>query len=284
MASKAEAGTQTGSPAETSRVDKTSSSVNSGVTFIGDDLNNELVTIYVGPKRKEFLLHKNLLCKSSDYFDKAFNSNFQEAEKGTMFLPEDNPEAFALFVNWLYRSTIPAGNAQSHVFRLADLYILADKICLVDLKDEVMDIIQDIAFKYKLDDVELVPLMHKLWKSSMPYHGLTKFCNLAIVDSIMDNARYLNDEAKDQLITDTDMKTLWEISKNNYQAFHDAINRVQESLKASEGGSWDCRKRMADDGLHRCYFHCHADNLDCTEDNPVSHEPYFVVDINEKGH
>lgn len=61
-----------------------------------------------------------------------------------MYLAEDSPEAFALFVNWLYRYKVESGNSQSHLLNLGDLYILADKICLVTLKDEITDVIQDI--------------------------------------------------------------------------------------------------------------------------------------------
>lgn len=42
------------------------------------NLGTEMVTIYVGPKRKEFKIHKELICGSADYFEKAFNGKFKE--------------------------------------------------------------------------------------------------------------------------------------------------------------------------------------------------------------
>jgi hypothetical protein len=43
------------------------------------NLGNEMVTIYVGPKRKEFTIHKKLICGSAGYFEKAFDGKFKEA-------------------------------------------------------------------------------------------------------------------------------------------------------------------------------------------------------------
>jgi len=40
-----------------------------------------MVKIYIGPKRKEFVIHKKLICKAADYFDRAFNENFMEGQE-----------------------------------------------------------------------------------------------------------------------------------------------------------------------------------------------------------
>ena len=45
------------------------------------NLGNKMVTIYVGPKRKEFKIHKKLICGSADYFEKAFNGDFKEGRE-----------------------------------------------------------------------------------------------------------------------------------------------------------------------------------------------------------
>lgn len=49
------------------------------------NLGTEIVTIYVGPKRKEFKIHKKLICGSADYFGKAFNGDFKEAREVRCF-------------------------------------------------------------------------------------------------------------------------------------------------------------------------------------------------------
>jgi hypothetical protein len=58
-----------------------------------------MVAIYVGPERKEFTVHKKLLCDSADFFKGAFTRDFEEAHKGEIQMPEDSPGAFSLYVD-----------------------------------------------------------------------------------------------------------------------------------------------------------------------------------------
>jgi hypothetical protein len=49
-------------------------------------------------------------------------------------MPEDEPGAFSLHIDWIYRSTVlrrHSKTVQSHIYNLYDLYIFADKICLI---------------------------------------------------------------------------------------------------------------------------------------------------------
>ncbi|KAE8448307.1 hypothetical protein EG329_009551 [Mollisiaceae sp. DMI_Dod_QoI] len=65
-----------------------------------DRLGNETVKIVVGPKRKEFTVHKKPLCASASYFKKAFDGPFKKGTEGQIYLPEDHPEVIALFIEW----------------------------------------------------------------------------------------------------------------------------------------------------------------------------------------
>ncbi|PVH85700.1 hypothetical protein DL98DRAFT_605307 [Cadophora sp. DSE1049] len=117
-------------------------------------LGHEFVTIYVGPKRKQFSVHKKLLRSSAPFFDKAVQENaFKEGAEGVLELPDDHPVAFALYVEWIYRATIPDGHSQSYVDGLYNLWIFSDRLCLptTTLKDTVMDKIQDVSSTYNLE-------------------------------------------------------------------------------------------------------------------------------------
>src|SRR4051812_9985214 len=112
----------------------------------------EIVTIHVGSLAskgiKTFVMHKKLLCDSSDYFSKAFNGGFIE-NKGTMELPTDDPDIFYLFVNYIYQGRIesfpipePHGprnspadyeSCDNFVRQLIKLFSFAEKICMNDL-------------------------------------------------------------------------------------------------------------------------------------------------------
>ncbi|KFZ20216.1 hypothetical protein V502_03282 [Pseudogymnoascus sp. VKM F-4520 (FW-2644)] len=72
--------------------------------LMGDDI----VTVYVGPREKRYSVHKALLTSQSEYFEKALNGKFKEADEQTIRLPEDSPDAFDLLIGWLYQNQIPA--------------------------------------------------------------------------------------------------------------------------------------------------------------------------------
>lgn len=71
--------------------------------MISSTAYNELVTIIIGKDApKTFTVHKGLLGHYSEYFACAFgNPNWAEAD-GTGRLPDDDPEVFQLFKNFIY--------------------------------------------------------------------------------------------------------------------------------------------------------------------------------------
>ncbi|KAG9578488.1 hypothetical protein KCU77_g7878, partial [Aureobasidium melanogenum] len=70
-----------------------------------------LVTVVVGPSKKEFAIHKDLLSFYSDYFRAAFNGSFVEATDKKIELNDVNQEVFENFHAWLYtRKLVSADN------------------------------------------------------------------------------------------------------------------------------------------------------------------------------
>lgn len=76
----------------------------------------------VGPSQTVWRLHENLLSGTSDFFRAAFNSGFKESLEDRLLLPEDDPQAFELFVRWLYARALqgltgaPEMNAELQLF------------------------------------------------------------------------------------------------------------------------------------------------------------------------
>ncbi|MCJ1381405.1 hypothetical protein MMC17_004515 [Xylographa soralifera] len=101
-------------------------------------ITSKTVTLIVGPKRKSYPVHKNLLCYCSDYFAKAFNGSFQEAKKDEIYLTEENPAAVELFISWLYRGAGVLVATETSLATLLELYITADKWCLQAVQDAVV--------------------------------------------------------------------------------------------------------------------------------------------------
>jgi hypothetical protein len=105
-------------------------------------LGAEIVTLSAGRKRKEFKVHKSRICEKSEFFSKAFTGKFKEGEEGVIYLPEDAPDVVALFIEWVYQSSITFRFTEWQFYSLVKLYVFAQKICVVDLADRVMNHLQ----------------------------------------------------------------------------------------------------------------------------------------------
>jgi hypothetical protein len=105
-----------------------------------------MVTIEVatGENSKRFLVHKALLCRKIVYFDKMFNGSFKESMESKATFPEDDNEAWALIVDWVYRG-VSSLETKSKMFFTAlvpsmfKAMGLAEKYIIVELADQIMD-------------------------------------------------------------------------------------------------------------------------------------------------
>lgn len=61
------------------------------------------VKIIVGADKVSWTLHENVLCHFSEYYKKAFQGPFREAEEKEMVLEDDDPDVFGHFVDFIYR-------------------------------------------------------------------------------------------------------------------------------------------------------------------------------------
>jgi hypothetical protein len=57
----------------------------------------EVVAIAIGPNKKVFRLHKDILCSESEYFCTAYNGLWKEAVEGVT-LEDVEVEVFSIFV------------------------------------------------------------------------------------------------------------------------------------------------------------------------------------------
>lgn len=65
-----------------------------------------MITACVGPEKKEFGIHKALICKRSTFFDKALNGRSAEADTRIVRLEQVPVPLFSIFVSWLYYGEI----------------------------------------------------------------------------------------------------------------------------------------------------------------------------------
>ncbi|KAF7886977.1 uncharacterized protein EAF02_003624 [Botrytis sinoallii] len=107
-------------------------------------IDSEMVDIHVGKDEDSghFQLHKSILCEKVPYFEKMFNGNFEEGTTNSATLPEDDPEAFNILISWIYSDQVfPVGlrECTHETWCVGKLYLLADKLCLPDLMDRILD-------------------------------------------------------------------------------------------------------------------------------------------------
>ena len=100
-----------------------------------------MVDVFVGTERKKFHLHRDLLCDRSEYFNACFGGDFKEAKEKELHIPEDNVAGFELFASWLYGAPLKQIEDQDALLPHIALHVLASKLCVERLQNEVMDLI-----------------------------------------------------------------------------------------------------------------------------------------------
>lgn len=85
---------------------------------------------------------------SSKFFDKALNAEWKEGRERTIELPESDPEAFNIYLHWLYSGKLfvkddneTATNEGKAQRKLTRSYLIGDKLLDVDFKDAIIDAI-----------------------------------------------------------------------------------------------------------------------------------------------
>ena len=78
--------------------------------------------------------------------EKCLSKNrFSEGEKNELYLPEDDPKAFAIVVDWIYRAKLPGmGNSMGSldVIDMSSAYCMADKFGMEELQNGIMDYVR----------------------------------------------------------------------------------------------------------------------------------------------
>ncbi|KAI9874265.1 MAG: hypothetical protein M1830_009942 [Pleopsidium flavum] len=121
-------------PVELSGSKETSPPVETATEFC-NLLIGGMVDIYVGPSKKQYQLHKALICARSSFFRNAFSGSFKEAE-GVLVMAEDTPAVFDLAVQWLYSGNIdPMTLGRTGLSTHLQLFVLADKLQMAKLQE-----------------------------------------------------------------------------------------------------------------------------------------------------
>ena len=99
-------------------------------------------TIHVGKEeeRRTYQIYTELLQDKSEYFRGALSNGFKESLAQEIDLPEANPAAFGVFVDWAYKGRICDDHNTETL--LIDVWILADRIMCPDLQNKAIDLLK----------------------------------------------------------------------------------------------------------------------------------------------
>ncbi|KAK0122408.1 hypothetical protein ONS95_010647 [Cadophora gregata] len=106
--------------------------------------SGSMVKIYVGAEKHCWVLHEDALCHYSEYFKKAFQGHFAEADQKSIVLEEDDSVTFGSFVEWIYTGRIDCSlhaekshtkQPKEHFLLYIHLEISADKYLLPVLSE-----------------------------------------------------------------------------------------------------------------------------------------------------
>ncbi|KAH6639639.1 hypothetical protein C7974DRAFT_410597 [Boeremia exigua] len=66
-----------------------------------------MALIKIGHESTPYYVHKSLLTQHSEYFQRALNGSWKEAEEGVITLEDVECNTFDIFVEWLYTQKVP---------------------------------------------------------------------------------------------------------------------------------------------------------------------------------
>lgn len=214
-------------------------------------LSGPTVDFYIGPERRQWSIHRNLLCHHSTYFETEFLGNEvskQSKKSGEQYLelPEEDPAGFELLVKWLYQGCLDdmenMTDEQKYDYSVAcyKLYMLCDKFDL-PLKNEAID-----RYRQGLQEAQLVPdaeEINDIYRHSPVASPFRKLMTQIAARQIMDPD------------TDKDAESYRKCFQDNPDFAIDMVN----AIKSGTGGILFHDPTAG----NQCDYHDHSDGQNC---------------------
>jgi hypothetical protein len=223
-------------------------------------LGIEIVKIIVGleEQTKPFKVHLNLLFTKVPYLQKMFSTNLKEGEEQKATLPDDSPEAFSIFLGWLYRGSFRAlEQVENEAPTLArvQLYCFAEETCQDDLMNyTISSLLRELIRFGRLPKTSTILLAYE---NALPTSQLRKFLSRSLVRCFIRGPNPQGDWTVDELSA--------AMSENR-----DLCTDVLALLKMAMDN------RLPDPRGVVCNFYVHEKGRDCPynlmEDGPLLHE------------
>ncbi|KAI4634342.1 hypothetical protein J4E83_001660 [Alternaria metachromatica] len=119
---------------------------------------SKFVTVIVGkePDQQRFSVHEGIMCARSEFFQRAMNGNWTESKERIIRLPEDDPEIFNIYINFLYTGNVvtnaieepkTATHIVGEMHVLGRLYVIGEKLQDKATKNSAIKSLLEVAYE-----------------------------------------------------------------------------------------------------------------------------------------
>ena len=227
-------------------------------------MGSELVNVQVGAEKLTFSVHKNLICNAGDHFMTMFTTPLKPNQ--IVSLSKAHPDAFKLFIDYLYSKRIPAVTRAmvlvkqgARLRELCQLYSFLESYdAKVIIRNKVMDAIQDgFAIMNKFPQYHLIK---GIYSNTGPGSPLRSFCMACIIFPIC-HPDLKADESLRDLLKEHD-----QFFDHFITSLPALVNNKKDPRVRSCGGDEKCTecdgRDPPEDGMWPCTFHIHGSVTD----------------------
>lgn len=134
-------------------------------------MSSKTVNLIVGPKRKTFVAHKDLLTHLVPYFAEVVSSQLLSSNNDDIYIGSSDPGAAQVFVGWLYRGPSALGVEGKDPVHLVQLYGIAAAWYQSALQNSIIDALIT-HFRDVLDLKLIKEVAEKCYPAVRPYPKL----------------------------------------------------------------------------------------------------------------
>lgn len=125
------------------------------------------IKVYVPSGPKPLLIPKAIVCKASDYFEKALSEKYAEGQDNVFHFDEDKADAVDVFVYWMYNDVLPSFHDKiydhGYFGLLVHSWILGDKYMAPAFQNLIMEDLCSYAESYPVEDGLETSLISEIW-------------------------------------------------------------------------------------------------------------------------
>jgi len=170
------------------------------------------------------MVHESFLTSRSEFFRRALNGNWQEAETRVIKLPDDDPEIVALYINFVCTGQLSTAKMKEKKMRTLDLselhdciekeydtlfsiFILGEKLQDIKAKNATVTAMMDLSCSRSTDNCWSMPTVrtvNRIYENTPPgslmRHFIVRMWGSCTLRSIVDSANSMHRDFKEDVV------------------------------------------------------------------------------------